>query len=145
MSTATERVTETADDLGKLGETQIDAAVADHPTPQSGRLGRLGTRIARRLGHDAPGASSLARAGQNVDIVGAAITLVVVAVVSYVGLQAISSTEDATSLDSGSTLSNASDSLDTGVESAFGLMEVVFIVLLLSVIIALLIGLRMRG
>jgi len=44
----------------------------------------------------------LARAGQNVDLVGLAIALVVVGVVMYVGLNVMSTTEQSTELDSGS-------------------------------------------
>jgi hypothetical protein len=89
-----------------------------------------------------PDATGLARAGQSVDIVGTVLALIVVGVISYVGLMVMSETQSSTELESGSEFNNASGDLTSGVATAFGLMEVVFIVLLLSVIIGVLVGLR---
>lgn len=94
-------------------------------------------RLAAKTGSD-----RLARAGQRVDVVGAVLSLIIVAVIAYVGLDVVSEVETNTDTSSNSNLSNASDSLDSGVEGAFSLMGVVFLVILLSVIIGLFLGLR---
>ncbi|PSQ93560.1 MAG: hypothetical protein BRD52_00985 [Bacteroidetes bacterium SW_4_67_19] len=84
----------------------------------------------------------LVRAGQSVDLVGVMLTITVAAVVGYVGLSVMSTTEDTADFTSGSAFDNASTSLTSGIESAFSLAEVVFIVLLLGVIITILVTLR---
>jgi hypothetical protein len=110
----------------------------------------FGRRPAERLGR-ATGSSLVARAGQRVDVVGAVLTLVIVAVIAYVGLDVVGEVEDSTSISgkdndpqNRSELANASVSLDQGLEGAFGIMGVVFLVILLAVIIGLFVGLRQR-
>lgn len=88
------------------------------------------------------GSATLARAGQRVDVVGAVLSLIIVSVIAYVGLDVIAEVESNTDVSGNSNLSNASTDLDSGVEGAFSLMGVVFLVLLLSVIIGLFLGLR---
>jgi hypothetical protein len=78
------------------------------------------------------------------DLVGVMLVIVIAATVGYVGLNVLSTTEQATDVQDGSRFDNASSSLTTGVESAFSLAEVVFIVLFLGIIITVLVGLRRR-
>jgi len=84
----------------------------------------------------------MARAGQSADLVGVMLTVTVAAVIGYIGLQVMSTTEQSSEFQQGSEFDNASQSLTAGVESAFSLAEVVFIVLLLGVIITVLVTLR---
>lgn len=88
------------------------------------------------------GSATLARAGQRVDVVGAVLSLIIVAVIAYVGLDVIAEVETNTDVEGNSNLSNASKDLDSGVEGAFSLLGVVFLVILLAVIIGLFLGLR---
>lgn len=76
------------------------------------------------------------------DLPGVAIVLVIAGVVGFVGIQVMSTVIDTTSLQSGDPLYNASDSLQTSVDDAWGLFGVAFIVVILSVIIVYLYGLR---
>lgn len=105
-------------------------------------------RPAERLGK-ATGSEMLARAGQRVDVVGAVLSLIIVSVIAYVGLDVVAEIEANTDIatednnpENRSALGNASNSLDGGVDGAFSLMGVVFLVILLSVIIGLFLGLR---
>jgi hypothetical protein len=70
--------------------------------------------------------------------------IVVTAVVGFVGLTAMDVTNDATNVSSGE-FSSANDALVSGVNSAYSLMEVAFIVAILGIVIAALIGLRGRS
>jgi len=90
----------------------------------------------------------MARAGQSADIVGVMITITIAAVIGYIGLQVASTTENSAGFDTSkdpanrTAFENSSQNLTAGLESAFSLAEVVFIVLLLGVIIAVLVTLR---
>lgn len=88
--------------------------------------------------------SAIASFGQNVNLVGVVLSLVVVGVIALVGVLVMSTVSESTSLDNNSSFYSGQQDIIDGLNSAFGLMEVVFIVLLLSAIIALLIGLRGR-
>lgn len=90
------------------------------------------------------GDGPVAKVGQSVDVVGVMLTIVVAAVVGYVGLVVMSDTEDTTSFTSNSAFDNASTNLTSGVETSFSLIEVVFITLMLALIIGTLVGLRRR-
>jgi len=88
--------------------------------------------------------TKLHRAGQNVDLVGLAIALVVVGVVMYVGLNVMSTTEQSTELESGSEFSNASEDLTSGIADSYSLSGILFLVLILTGVVGLLLGLRGR-
>lgn len=79
---------------------------------------------------------------RGMDLPGAMILLVVAGVIGFVGLQVMSTVIDTTSLASGDPLYNASDSLQTSVNDAWGLVGVAFIVVILAVVIIYLYGLR---
>ena len=78
------------------------------------------------------------------DLPGVAIVLVIAGVVGFVGLQVMSTVVDTTSISQGEAFYNASNSLQTAIDNAWGLFGVAFIVLILSVIIIYLYGLRGR-
>jgi hypothetical protein len=98
------------------------------------------------------GPSLRARVGQmGNDLIGAMLVIVIAATVGYVGIQVASETQDSAGFDTAGTdaanqtqFENASESLTLGLESAFSLAEVVFIVLFLGIIITVLVGLRRR-
>lgn len=92
------------------------------------------------------------RAGQSrMDLPGVMILLVIAAVVGFVGLQVLSTVISTTALEANETageydpLYNASESLQTAVNDAWGLVGVAFIVVILAVIIIYLYGLRGNG
>jgi len=76
------------------------------------------------------------------DLPGVMIVLVIAGVVGFVGLEVMSTVIDTTQLQSGDPLYNASDSLQSSVNDAWGLVGVAFIVVILAVIIVYLYGLR---
>lgn len=80
--------------------------------------------------------------GGRMDLPGVMIVLVIAGVVGFVGLQVMSTVIDTTSLQSGDPLYNASESLETSINDAWGLVGVAFIVVILAVIIVYLYGLR---
>lgn len=82
------------------------------------------------------------RAQGRMDLPGAMILLVVAGVIGFVGLQVMSTVIDTTALTTGDPLYNASDSLQTSVNDAWGLVGVAFIVVILAVVIVYLYGLR---
>lgn len=79
---------------------------------------------------------------QGMDLPGVMIVLVIAGVVGFVGLQVMSTVIDTTSLTSSDPLYNASQSLETSINDAWGLIGVAFIVVILAVIIVYLYGLR---
>jgi hypothetical protein len=87
-------------------------------------------------------AGMVKRAGQQGGLVGTVLGITIAAVVAYVGISVMSKTEETTDYSDGSAFDNASDSVTSGVESGMSLLEVVFIVLLLSLIVGALVGLR---
>jgi hypothetical protein len=80
--------------------------------------------------------------GGRMDLPGVMIVLVIAGVVGFVGLQVMSTVIGTTSLQSGDPLYNASESLETSINDAWGLVGVAFIVVILAVIIVYLYGLR---
>jgi len=82
------------------------------------------------------------RAQSQMDLPGVMIVLVIAGVVGFVGLQVMSTVIDTTQLDSSDPLYNASQSLETSINDAWGLVGVAFIVVILAVIIVYLYGLR---
>jgi len=83
--------------------------------------------------------------GGSMDLASVLILLVVAGTVGFVGLQVMSTVIDTTSLSSGDPLYNASDSLQGSINSAWGLVGVAFIVVILAVIVVYLYGLRGGG
>jgi hypothetical protein len=81
-------------------------------------------------------------AGQQGGLVGTVLGITIAAVVAYVGITVMSKTEETGDYTEGSSFDNASESVTQGVESGMSLLEVVFIVLLLSLIVGALVGLR---
>lgn len=78
------------------------------------------------------------------DLPGVAIVLVIAGVVAFVGLQVMSTVVDTTAISEGDAFYNASTSLQEAITNAWGLFGVAFIVLILTVIIIYLYGLRGR-
>lgn len=85
------------------------------------------------------------RAQSRMDLPGVMILLVIAGVVGFVGLQVMSTVIDTTGLASGDPLYNSSESLQTAIGDAWGLVGVAFIVVILAVIIVYLYGLRGNG
>lgn len=85
------------------------------------------------------------RGQSRMDLPGVMILLVIAAVVGFVGLQVMSTVIGTTGLASDDPLYNASESLEAAVNDAWGLVGVAFIVVILSVIIIYLYGLRGNG
>jgi ABC-type multidrug transport system permease subunit len=81
-------------------------------------------------------------AQSRMDLPGVMIVLVIAGVVGFVGLQVMSTVIDTTSLNSGDPLYNSSQSLQSSINDAWGLVGVAFIVVILAVIIVYLYGLR---
>jgi len=80
--------------------------------------------------------------GGGMDLPSVMIVLVIAAVVGFVGLQVMSTVIDSTTLQEGDPLYNSSQNLVDAVNSAWGLIGVTFLVVILSVIIFYLYGLR---
>lgn len=79
-------------------------------------------------------------AGQSRGLVGVMITLVTAGIVAFVGIDAMSQTREQTALSQGDAFYNASQDVTQGVDSAFGMIGIVFLVLILSVVILYLRG-----
>lgn len=87
----------------------------------------------------------LVRAGQLGDnLVNVMLVIVIAGVIGYVGIKVTSETEDSIDVTANSAFDNASNSLTQGLETSFGLVEVVFIVLMLAIIVGALVVLRGR-
>lgn len=133
-----------------VGEAAVHAgrvATADGPADYL----RGEVAEARRLSRDVDDdAGMVRRAGQNVDLVGLAIALVVVGVVMYVGLNVMSTTEQSAGLDTSADpgnrtqFENASVDLTGGISDAYSLSGILFLVLILTGVVGLLLGLRAR-
>jgi len=76
------------------------------------------------------------------DLPGMMIVLVIAGVVGFVGIQVMSTVIDTTSLTSSDPLYSAQTNLTDAVNDAWGLIGVAFLVIILSVIIIYLYGLR---
>jgi len=83
--------------------------------------------------------------GGSMDLASVLILLVVAGTVGFVGLQVMSTVISTTSLADGDPLYNASTSLQDSINSAWGLVGVAFIVVILAVIVVYLYGLRGGG
>jgi hypothetical protein len=83
--------------------------------------------------------------GGSMDLASVLILLVVAGTVGFVGLQVMSTVIDTTDLQSGDPLYNSSESLQESINSAWGLVGVAFIVVILAVIVVYLYGLRGGG
>lgn len=95
------------------------------------------SRLKDKLGMDNRGQM---RGGM--DLPGVLIVLVIAGTVGFVGINVMSTVIDTTSLTSSDPLYNASQSLQTSINDAWGLVGVAFIVVILAVIIVYLYGLR---
>ena len=82
------------------------------------------------------------RAQGRQDLPGVMIVLVIAGVVGFVGLDVMSTVIETTALQEGDSLYNASTDLEQAVNDAWGMIGVAFIVVILSVIIVYLYGLR---
>jgi len=80
--------------------------------------------------------------GGRMDLPSVMIVLVIAAIVGFVGLQVMSTVIETTGLSESDPLYNASVDLQDAVNQAWGLIAVAFIVVILSVIIFYLYGLR---
>jgi hypothetical protein len=80
--------------------------------------------------------------GGSMDLAGVLILLVVAGTVGFVGLQVMSTVITTTGLQQGDPLYNSSESLQQSINSAWGLVGVAFIVVILAVIVVYLYGLR---
>lgn len=81
-------------------------------------------------------------AQSRMDLPGVMIVLVVAGVIGFIGIEVMSTVIDTTALQSGDPLYNASQSLQTSVNDAWGLVGVAFIVVILAVIVVYLYGVR---
>lgn len=138
--------------------TTARAAVRHGRREMSRQLARVATRgvrgYARRELQERPRSSNPAlRAGQTTgDIVSIILVIVVAAVIGYVGVKVGSTTEDSitdtdlanTNAENQTQFENSTESVTSGFASSMDLVEVVFIVLMLSAVIAVLVGLRGR-
>lgn len=88
--------------------------------------------------------SRLMRAGQALgdNLVNVVLVIVIASVIGYVGISVMSTTNETVDVEANSAFDNASTSLTTGTETAFSLVEVVYIVLLLGIIVGALVFLR---
>lgn len=86
----------------------------------------------------------IGRAGQDVNLVGVMLTIGIAAVVGYAVIFASSETESSIDVTANSGFDNASTSLTSGLESAFSLVEVAFIALILVVVIGAFLLLQAR-
>jgi ABC-type multidrug transport system permease subunit len=82
---------------------------------------------------------------RSMDITSVLIVLVIAGTVGFVGIEVMSTVIDTTSLQSGDPLYNASQSLQTSINDAWGLVGVAFLVVVLAAIIFYLYALRGRG
>jgi hypothetical protein len=80
--------------------------------------------------------------GGSMDLASVLILLVVAGTVGFVGLQVMSTVIETTNLQSTDPLYNSSQSLQDSINSAWGLVGVAFIVVILAVIVVYLYGLR---
>jgi hypothetical protein len=85
----------------------------------------------------------LRRLRQRIDMMGTVLGITVTAIVGFVGLTAMQTTSNATNL-SGTQFAPAHESLISSINTAYSLLEVAFIVAILALVIAALVGLRMR-
>lgn len=83
--------------------------------------------------------------GGSMDLASVLILLVVAGTVGFVGLQVMSTVISTTGLSEGDALYNSSESLQQSINSAWGLVGVAFIVIILAVIVVYLYGLRGGG
>lgn len=82
------------------------------------------------------------RAQSGNDLPGVALVLMIAGVILFVGIQVMSQVISQTSLAQDDPLYNASQSVQEGLNNAFGMFGVLFLVVILSVIVVYLYGLR---
>lgn len=70
--------------------------------------------------------------------IGAALTLVVLGVLLYVGLDIMQGVDDSSSIESGDTFYNASTDITSGVETSFSLTGTLMLVIIAAAIISVL-------
>lgn len=85
------------------------------------------------------------RAQARTDLPGVIIVLVVAGVVGFIGLMVMSEVIGQTDIEDGDPLANASESLESAMESVFGILGVAFLVVVLAVIVVYLYGIRGNG
>jgi hypothetical protein len=78
------------------------------------------------------------------DLPGVALVIMIAGVVLFVGIQIMSQVIEQTALQSDDPLYNASQSVQDGLNSAFSMFGILFLVVILSVVIVYLYGLRGR-
>lgn len=81
---------------------------------------------------------------QATDLPGVLLALVIAGVIGYIGIFVMSEVSSETALSSGDPLYNASENMDSAIDSAFSLVGIAFIVLILSVVIVYLYAVRGR-
>jgi len=109
---------------------------------EDGTVERLG-EVTRKGAEDVREAGSVRGSlRQQMDLVGAILTVVIAGAVAYAGLNVMGSIASTMSLSEGDKFYNASQSLESGIESFFTNMPTVFIVIALVLIIGYLTILR---
>lgn len=89
------------------------------------------------------GATTLTgKLAQNVDLVGAILTVVIAGAAAYAGLNVMSNISETMTLEQGDMFYNASQNLEDGISSFFSQMPTVFVVIALVLIISYLVILR---
>lgn len=82
--------------------------------------------------------------GQATDLPGVLLALVIAGVIGYIGIFVMSEVSAETQLGENDSLYNASQNMDSAIDSAFSLVGIAFIVLILSVVIVYLYAVRGR-
>lgn len=90
-------------------------------------------------------AGKLLRAGQSGgQLVGVMLTITIAAAVGFIGTKVTSEIDDSIDTTAGSNYDNASNSISSGFADAMGLSDIVFLVLMFSVIMGVLLAFRQR-
>lgn len=108
-------------------------------TTMSSKDKRGGTRGISTLNSGSRAQSGVRR------LVPAILVIVVAAVVAFIGVDVISEVDDSIEVTTGSDFDNSTNSVSSGFTSAMDLIEVVFIVIMASVILAVLGGVMRFG
>jgi hypothetical protein len=139
LARAAGRVKRTA--MDRLIQAQLDATGVREDGP-----GYVVAEAKREVGYESDRETTVRSlaAGQDRDLVGVMLTVIVAAVIGYAGLVVMSRTENTAEFDSNSEFQNSSNSLSGGIETFFSMVEVVFIAIVLGLIIGALLFLRRR-
>lgn len=81
---------------------------------------------------------------QAMDLPGVLLALVIAGVIGYIGIFVMSEVSSETQVGENDSLYNASEAMDSAIDSAFSLVGIAFIVLILSVVIVYLYAVRGR-